>query len=98
MIKLGTIEFDECLLDAIREEKLVIFAGAGVSKGSPSNLDDFVTLANKIAEGKGLTASVPLDRFLGELHHQGVSVHQRAVPLLTPPNSRPTSLHMNRHG
>lgn len=93
MIKLGTIEFDECLLDAIREEKLVIFAGAGVSKGSPSNLDDFVTLANKIAEGKGLTASVPLDRFLGELHHQGVSVHQRAVPLLTPPNSRPTSLH-----
>ncbi|EJB4657919.1 SIR2 family protein [Salmonella enterica] len=93
MIKLGAIEFDECLLDAIREEKLVIFAGAGVSKGSPSNLDDFVTLANKIAEGTGLTASVPLDRFLGELHHQGVSVHQRTVPLLTPPNSRPTSLH-----
>lgn len=93
MIKLGTIEFDECLLDAIREEKLVIFAGAGVSKGSPSNLDDFFTLANKIAEGTGRTSSIPLDRFLGELHHQGVSVHHRAVPLLTPANSRPTSLH-----
>ncbi len=61
--------------------------------GSPSNLDDFLTLANKLAQGTGQTAVGPLDRFLGELHHQGVSIYQRAVPLLTPPNSRPTSLH-----
>ena len=41
MTKLGTIEFDDCILDALRDEKLIVFAGAGVSMGPPSSLASF---------------------------------------------------------
>ena len=41
MTKLGTIEFDDCILDALRDDRLVVFAGAGVSMGPPSNLASF---------------------------------------------------------
>ena len=36
MIKLGAIEFDDRIFDALRDDKLVVFAGAGVSMAPPS--------------------------------------------------------------
>jgi hypothetical protein len=36
MIKLGTVEFDDRIFGALRDDKLVVFAGAGVSMGPPS--------------------------------------------------------------
>jgi len=36
MTKLGAIEFDESILHALRDDRLVIIAGAGVSMGLPS--------------------------------------------------------------
>jgi hypothetical protein len=93
MTKLSTIDFDDRILDALREDKLVIFAGAGVSMGHPSNLASFVRLANEIAQGTGHEASEPLDRFLGQLHHKQVAVHERAAQLLSPEGSEPNALH-----
>ncbi len=93
MTKLGTIEFDDCILDALRDDTLVVFAGAGVSMGPPSNLASFEKLANDIAQGTGQVASDPLDRFLGQLHHRKVAVHERAAQLLSPPGSAPNGLH-----
>ena len=40
-MKLGAIDFDDRILDALRDDKLVVFAGAGVSMGPPSNLPNF---------------------------------------------------------
>ena len=54
MTKLGAIEFDDRILDAPRDDKLVVFAGAGVSMGPPSNLASFWKLTSDIAQGTGL--------------------------------------------
>ncbi len=93
------IRFPETLRSALRDGRLVVFAGAGVSMGSPACLPDFGTLADSIAKGSGETR---LDRetddaFLGRLHNAGVRVHDRAARLLqtnrcgNPPS--PTALH-----
>lgn len=93
MPRLGNLDFDDRILDAIKDGKLVVFAGAGISMGPPSNLDNFWKLAEKIARNTGLAPELPLDRFLGVLQHRGVAVHQRAVELLSPEGSAPNDLH-----
>lgn len=93
MTKLGAINFDDCILDALRDDRLVIFAGAGVSMGPPSNLASFWKLTRDIAQGTGLAPSEPLDRFLGRLQHSSVAVHERAAQLLSPVGSSPNALH-----
>lgn len=93
MTKLGAIEFDDRILDAVRDNNLVIFAGAGVSMGPPSNLASFWRLAEQIAEGTGLEVEEPLDRFLGKLQHGQVRVHTRAADRLSPLGSAPNALH-----
>lgn len=93
MPRLGNLDFDDRILDAIKDSTLVVFAGAGVSMGPPSNLDNFWNLAEKIARNTGLTPDLPLDRFLGVLQHRGIAVHQRAVELLSPEGSAPNDLH-----
>lgn len=93
MAKLGAIEFDDCILDALRDDRLVVFAGAGVSMGPPSNLASFWKLTCDIAQGTGFAPSEPLDRFLGQLHHRKVAVHERAAQLLSPKASSPNALH-----
>lgn len=93
MTKLGNIDFDDCILDALRDNRLIVFAGAGVSMGAPSSLASFWELARDIAQGTGLAPSEPLDRFLGQLHHRNVAVHERASNLLSPAESTPNALH-----
>lgn len=95
MTKLGAIEFDDRILDALRDDKLVVFAGAGVSMGPPSNLASFWKLTSDIAQGTGLEPTEPLDRFLGQLHHRKVAVHERAAQLLSPAGSAPNTLHQD---
>ena len=95
MAKFGSIDFDNHILDAISEKKLVIFAGAGVSMGAPSNLPSFEKLANDIASGTGFKVTIPIDRFLGQLDDKGVKVHDRAAKLLSQSGSEPTALHQN---
>jgi hypothetical protein len=93
MTKLGAIEFDDCVLDALRDDRLIVFAGAGVSMGPPSNLASFWKLTCDIAQGTGLEPSEPPDRFLGQLQHRKVAVHERAAQLLSPSGSAPNALH-----
>lgn len=95
MIKIGSLEFHEDILRALQNDTLVVFAGAGVSMGSPSYLPSFERLAADIANGTGHVASQPLDRFLGQLHHRKIPVHSRAAQLLAKSDSRPTALHEN---
>ena len=91
------VDFPEALLNALRDEKLVVFAGAGVSMGAPANLPSFPGLAKQVAEGTG--ESVPesnIDRFLGRLkNNNGTEVHQIAAGCLQPDNLEPNALHRN---
>ena len=94
-MKLGDIYFPEPLLDALRNDRLVVFAGAGVSMGKPANLPNFRCLAKAIAQGTGkeLKANEPEDRFLGTLKHSGINVHKRAAEELCRTDPKPTQLH-----
>ena len=94
-MKLPGIDFPEPLLTALRDAKLVVFAGAGVSMGEPARLPDFKKLATAIAQdtGEAPQDNEPVDRFLGRLKHQGVDVHSRAAQALSRHNPQPTELH-----
>ena len=66
---LNNINFPNRILDAIREDKLVVFAGAGASMEKPTSLPNFQDLAKEIAEGTGQTLgkNEPCEVFLGAL-------------------------------
>ena len=98
-IKIANIDFPDALLAALRDRKLVVFAGAGVSMGEPAYLTNFKTLAEDIAQGTGETLqnNEPEERFLGNLHHRGIQVHTVAAQKLQTnrcgKHPQPTNLH-----
>ena len=94
-MKIGGVDFPEPLLNALRDRRLVVFAGAGVSIGPPANLPDFRGLALQVAEGTGLSIVEyePEDRFLGRVKAAGPSVHQIAAQRLQRNDPQPTELH-----
>lgn len=89
------IRFPESLKFALRNERLVVFAGAGVSMGEPACLPNFRCLARKIAEGTGRTLAEgePVDQFLGKLRQVGTNVHELAARELSDVDLLPTELH-----
>ncbi len=95
-IKIGGIEFPVALLDALRERRLVVFAGAGVSRGKPACLPDFKGLAREVAKGTGeaLKDGDNPSLFLDKLADAGVKVHERAAESLRR-GLMPTETHKN---
>lgn len=88
------VDIPDEVLNALEAGQLVVFAGAGVSMGAPSNLPDFDGLAEQIAAGSlARREAEPIDRFLGRLERNGVQVHKRAAAILSPSGSEPTRLH-----
>ena len=96
-MKIKNIDFPKRLLNALRDDKLVVFAGAGVSKGAPACLPLFAELADMIAQGtcEALQEGEPIDRFLGRLQNAGVDVHVRAEEALSCEDREATELHHN---
>ncbi len=94
-MKIGPCDFPEPVLTALRDRRLLVFAGAGVSRGAPANLPDFAELATRIAAGTGeaLSSMEREDAFLGKLKDRGVDVHSRAVQALSGDGVAPTALH-----
>jgi hypothetical protein len=89
------VDLPEQLISAQRDGNLVIFAGAGVSMGAPSNLPDFWEFARQLA-GASMRAPArdePLDRYLGVVENLGVNIQTRAREILDHPASNPTTLH-----
>ena len=96
-MKTSAVDFPKPPLDALRDGRLVVFAGAGVSTGVPAGLPNFGTLAEDIAQGTGevLGDREQEDGFLGRLQDKGVEVHTRAAQRLVEGNPQPTDLHKN---
>ena len=96
-MKLGDIYFPKPLLDALKNDCLVVFAGAGVSMGEPANLPNFKHLRKAIAQGTGKKPedNETEDQFLGRLKRDGVEVHELASKKLCRNNPEPTELHRN---
>ena len=96
-MRISGINFPAHLLSALRNDKLVIFAGAGTSMGPPANLPDFRGLADAVTLGTGLDRSEDEteDRFLGRIRDAGVRVHNRASEELSKYGEKPTELHQH---
>ena len=97
-MKIQGVDFPKPLLNALRDGRLVVFAGAGVSMEPPAGLPNFHCLAKEIANGTGqhIKSSETEDQFLGRLEETpGVQVHQRAAEILQRGNPKPNVLHRN---
>ncbi len=96
-MRISGADFPEPMLNALRDGRLVVFVGAGVSMGPPANLPGFRELACQIAEGTGLTIDEyePEDRFLGRLKEAGPDVHTIAAQRLLRNDPQPTELNRN---
>lgn len=84
-MRIEGIDFPKQMLNALRDNKLVIFAGAGVSRGEPASLPLFNELAQAIANGTGesLQCGEAVDQFLGKLKRRNnVDVHSIAAAKL----------------
>ena len=96
-MRISGIDFPESLLGALRDGRLVVFAGAGVSRGEPACLPDFKALAEAVAlhTSQKLREEEPEDRFLGRLHDQGKRVHEITAQALVKDDPQPTRLHLD---
>lgn len=89
----GHVQLPREIQEAIDEDRLVIFAGAGVSCPPPSNLPSFNKLAQnicgeKVPEGRE-------DRMLGEKHRAGTDVYAACAKELYGTHTSHTNLHEN---
>ena len=91
-MKIADVDFPQTLLTALEDKRLVIFAGAGVSMGTPANLPDFGHLAQEVARSTGehKGRDETNEQFLGRLQDRGVTMHHRASRVLqdSAPNRR----------
>lgn len=89
------VNFPKKIIEAIHENKLVVFAGAGVSMGEPAKLDSFFDLAKKIAQGTGLQPhpDEDLDFFLGNLNISEHIIREKAAKFTTVEEDKFTPLH-----
>ena len=94
-MKIEGVEFPESLLSALRNHRLVVFAGAGVSRGQPAGLPSFEGLVEQLERGSGLSREEGEtdDRFLGRLKNQGTEIYRITTQILSADTAQPTSLH-----
>ena len=94
---MGEIDFPLPVLDALKNNQLVIFAGAGVSLPQPAGLPTFKQLAESLAleSGEIIGKNEPEDHFLGRLAHKGQKVHTRTVNILRKNDPKPSCLHQD---
>jgi hypothetical protein len=86
------VRLPEELSAAIEEDRLVVFAGAGVSRPPPSNIPVFNGLARRINDNKDVPPGRE-DRILGRLAREGRDVHAAATQIVFHPQTHPTELH-----
>lgn len=81
---INNIEYPNEIIEAIQNDSLVVFAGAGVSMGLPTGLPNFPDLAKMIAEGTGKEVDENhCDVFLGDLKAEKIDVNKRAAEILS---------------
>lgn len=92
---LNNINFPNQILDAVQNNKLVVFAGAGASIDKPTSLPNFVDLAQEIAEdtGKTLAEGESCEVFLGALKAGGIDVNGIAARILSNSCLKHNALH-----
>jgi hypothetical protein len=95
-MRFGSVNIPRTLVDARKQGRLAVFAGAGVSIDPPSNLPSFNGLVDEVADGVGhQKQGERFDQFLGRLHQNGngVQVHD-IVHRIVDKEGGPTNTHL----
>lgn len=92
-MRFESIDLPAQVIEAQEKGELVLFAGAGVSIPSPSDLPNFRDLANELANGTAhLQNDEAIDRFLGKLPRE-FNIYERTQIRLQRTGSKPNPLH-----
>ncbi|MBG9979125.1 SIR2 family protein [Ruoffia tabacinasalis] len=95
---INDIDFPDEILNAIKENKLVVFAGAGISKNEPTKLPDFNELAASIGALSGIEFNDRddnPDEFLGKLEQQEIKIRPQICNRLNEDSLQPNIMHIN---
>ena len=97
-MRFGNVEFNDRLMSALRDDNLVVFAGAGVSIPSPSNLPSFHVLLKRVQQyfQVNQTEQETVDQFLGRLEMEGHDIRAYIAGQLT--GSEPNQFHRDLLG
>lgn len=89
------IEYPELLVEAIKNDKLVIFCGAGVSMSEPTDLPSFNELSDKIAEltNQEKRNDESDEQYLGRVENLGHDVHSEVCNILSATQTQPNTNH-----
>ncbi len=92
-MKFGNVEFNDRLMNALRDDNLVVFAGAGVSVPKPSKLPSFPVLLQRVQKyfQVNQTDEENVDQFLGRLEMEDHDIRSYIVGQLT--DADPNQLH-----
>ncbi|MCR5836032.1 MAG: DUF4020 domain-containing protein [Lachnospiraceae bacterium] len=93
---LDGVNYPNQLVDAIKNGKLVVFAGAGASMSAPTCLPDFRGLVRKLSEGTKYEFNEKEDScevFLGRLEAKQIDVHKKTKELMEGSCKEPNDLH-----
>lgn len=97
-MKINGIEIPYEIIKAINDDKLVVFAGSGISVDSPSNLPNFKVLANRIGEYYDIkytkSKNGEIEEFFGELEKNNKDLKKVIVDELTI-SDEPNTTHLN---
>jgi hypothetical protein len=81
------IDLPQVVIDARKLGNVVLFAGAGVSMDAPSNYPNFCDLATDLGgTAYPIQDHELIDRYLGRLVENGISVHDRVKGRLSDPH------------
>ena len=96
-MNIADVDVPSSIFEALDDNKLVVFAGAGISMGKPACLPNFEQLSDEIASRCGVERKKEelIDQFLGRLKKDKKEVHSITKDILSEGSSGPTKLHKN---
>lgn len=89
------INSPELLVEAIKNDKIVIFCGAGISMSEPTKLPSFNELSGKIAEltNQEKRNDESDEQYLGRVENLGHDVHNEVCNILSATQTQPNTNH-----
>ncbi|MGI5950193.1 SIR2 family protein, partial [Peptoniphilus sp.] len=92
---INNIDYPDELVEAIQNNKLVIFAGAGVSMGAPTSLPSFAELSDQIFKLTNIDRleNEAEEQYLGRVNDLGHTVQKYVCEILNNKNLNPNFYH-----
>lgn len=92
---INKMDFPNQILDALKNNTLVVFCGAGISMGEPTNLPNFEELTKKLAKGTEYKrkSQESCESFLGTMKQNGMNINELSSKILSDPDLKHNGYH-----